>query len=240
MTEEITSAEAPTPGPVGKGTRKLEGWEKSAVEFGPLAAFFAGYVLDERLGPVADGLFGTAFFAAEGNELFLALALFLPAFALAFAWSAYRTRRVAPVLAVTAAVVGVLGVLTFVFRDERFIYVKPTIVYGLTAIVLAGGLLSGRNFLKLLFDGAFELPEGAWRTLTWRFVLFNAAAAVANEVLWRTLTADCAAGEACGGRDLWVNVKVFGFTLAYFAFILSQAPFLMRHMKEPAAKGPAG
>ena len=51
MTEEITSAEPPTP----SGARKLDGGEKLAVELGPLGAFLLGYFLTDRLAPAADG-----------------------------------------------------------------------------------------------------------------------------------------------------------------------------------------
>ena len=233
MTEEITSAEPPIPGTFGGpgGARKLDGWEKTLVEFGPLAVLLLGYFKPGLFAGSLNGLFGTELFSGEDGKLYVGLAVFLPAFAVAFAWSVIRARRVAPILLITAALTGVLGTLTFVLQDKTFFYMKPTIVYGAVAAVLAGGLLSGRNFLRLLFDGAFELPEAAWRTLTWRFVGFNAAAALANEVLWRTLIAgdDPAAGEA-----LWLKIKVFGFMAAYFAFVASQAPFLMKHMEDEA------
>ena len=233
MTEEITSAEPPIPGGVEGpgGARKLDGWEKTLVEMGPIALLLLGYFKPDLVSGPLNGLFRTEMFAGEDGKLYAGLALFMPAFALAFAWSYVRTRRVPPILLVTAVLTGVLGTLTFVLQDKTFFYMKPTIVYGAVAATLAGGLLSGRNFLRLLFDGAFELPEAAWRTLTWRFVAFNAGAAVANEVLWRTLIGgeDPAAGEA-----LWLNIKVFGFTGAYFVFIATQAPYLMRHMKDEA------
>ncbi|MBB4658083.1 inner membrane-spanning protein YciB [Parvularcula dongshanensis] len=227
MTEEITSAEPPVPG----GARKLSGGEKMAVELGPLAFFLAGYFLNDRLAPRADELLGRTFFSGPGNELYLGLALFMPAFAVAFAWSAVRARRVAPMLLITGGIVTVLGVLTFVLHDKTFFYMKPTLVYGATAVALAGGLLTGRNFLRLLFDGAFELPEAAWRTLTWRFVGFNVLAALANEVLWRTLTSGCVEGAECAGEATWVKIKIFGFTAAYFLFVALNAPFLMRHVE---------
>jgi len=211
--------------------KKLEGQEKMWVELGPVGALLLGYFLSSRLGPVLDGLFGTELFGAEDGRLYVGLALFMPAFVAAFGYSVARTKRVAPLLAVTGALVIGLGVLTFVFQDKRFFYVKPTIVYGVTALALGGGLLAGQNFLKILFDGALEMGTDAWRTLTWRFVGFNAVAALANEALWRTLTADCVPGAECSGEQTWLLIKGFGFTLAYFAFIAANAPFLMKHAK---------
>lgn len=219
-----------------KAVRKLEGREKSLVEFGPIVVLLAGYVLSSRIGPVLDGVFGTTLFGAEDGRLYTGLALFLPAFIAAFVYSMVRTKRVAPIMAVTGVLVIALGALTFIFQDKRFFYVKPTIVYGLMAAVLAGGLLAGKNFLKVLFDGALEMGDAAWRTLTWRFVAFNAAAAVTNEVLWRTLTAGCVEGAECSGEATWLWIKGVGFTLAYFAFIAANAPFLMKNanLEKPA------
>ncbi len=221
------------PLPPAMTSRQLSGKEKFAVEMGPLIAFFLGFFFHDRLGGPVDSLLGTSFFAGDGQELYLALALFLPVFAVAFLYSLIKARRVAPMLIVSGVIAGVMGALTFIFQSKTFIYMKPTIIYGLTAAVLGGGLLAGRLFLKTLFDGALALPTEAWRTLTWRFVAFNAAAAIANEILWRTLTAGCVAGEECAGEGTWVTIKVFGFTIAYFAFIIANAPFLMKHIQDP-------
>ncbi|NRA31175.1 MAG: septation protein IspZ, partial [Parvularculaceae bacterium] len=124
-----------------------------------------------------------------------------------------------------------LGVMTLILQDKRFTYMKPTFVYSFMAIGLGGGLMIGQNFLKMLFDGALEMAEDAWRTLTWRFVAFNVAAALSNEVLWRTLTADCVQGATCSGESVWLWIKGIGFTAAYLIFMVANAPFLMKHAK---------
>ncbi|MEO1041270.1 MAG: septation protein IspZ [Pseudomonadota bacterium] len=209
--------------------QKLDGQEKAAVEFGPVIALFLGYFLHARIGPLLDGLFATDLFAGEDGRLFVGLALFLPAFTAAFIYSMIRTKRVAPILAVTGVMAISLGVLTFVFQDKRFFYIKPTIVYGLIAAALTVGLVTGRNFLKTVFDGALELPEDAWKTLTVRIIGFHVLAALANEVLWRTLTAGCTAGAECGGEAWWLGIKSVGFPLAYVVFIATQAPLILKH-----------
>ena len=218
--------------PVAAGDAKLGNTEKLAVELGPLALLLLGYFKADALAPMLDRLLGTAFFAEDGNSLYVGLALFLPAFAAAFIWSFVRVRRVAPILLVTAVLTVGLGAMTFILQDKTFFYMKPTLVYGGIAAALATGLVLKKNFLKLIFDGALEMDEGPWRTLTWRFVAFNAAGAVANEILWRSLTADCVADAECPGEAVWLNVKLFGFMGAYLIFMAANGPFLMRHLKE--------
>lgn len=213
---------------------RLSGRAKFLVDFGPLVVFFVAYFFGARLAPV----FGRTI--ATGEELFLAVQLFLPAFAIAFVYSVWKERRVAPMLFVSGVAVGVLGGLTLIFHNKTFFYMKPTIVYALFALALAGGLMSGRNFLKTLFDGALHLPDDAWRTLTQRYAVFFSALALANEIAWRWLARDCdlaAIGVACAGEAAWVNLKIWGFTAVNLVFAVAQAPFLARHAKEGTGEG---
>lgn len=215
---------------------RLKGKEKMAVELGPLIVFFIGYFMGGRLGPMVDNLTGQDFFGVEGNSMYLAVAMFLPAFAVAFVYSVIKEKRVAPMLMVSGVIIGVLGSLTLILRDKTFFYMKPTITYLLFAGVLAGGLMTGRNFLRMLFDGALKMPEIAWRTLTWRFALMYLVMAVANEIAWRYLTAGCVDGATCGGEAAWINIKLWGFTAVYFIFIAANAPFIAKHMEQEEKK----
>jgi intracellular septation protein len=133
----------------------------------------------------------------------------------------------------------VLGGLALIFHNRIFVYLKPTIVYLLFAVALAGGLATGRNFLKTLFDGALHLEEGAWRTLTRRYVVFFAVLALANEIAWRWLMRDCdlTAVAKCAGEAAWVNLKIWGFTAVNIVFAGLQAPFLAKHLREPEKTG---
>lgn len=215
---------------------RLDGTAKLAVEMGPLAAFLIGFFFHGSLALPTDRLLSTDFFNYEGRELYLAVLYSLPAFALAVGYSLWKTRRVAPMLLFTTILVTVLGALTFIFQSKTFVYMKPTIVYGLISSVLAGGLLTGRVFLRMLFDGAIEMPERAWRIFTWRFVAFNAIAAIANEILWRTLTAGCVPDQKCDGDATWALIETFGFTGAYLVFVLAHAPFFMKNLTGEAAE----
>ncbi|MEO1252348.1 MAG: inner membrane-spanning protein YciB [Pseudomonadota bacterium] len=242
--------------------RRLSGGAKFAVDFVPLLIFMGAYFLGGRLVGVAGGLAGEEWRLREGAEMYLAVALFMPAFALAFAYSVWKERRVAPMLLVSGVIIGVLGTLTLILQNKIFFYMKPTIVYLLFGGVLAAGLATERNFLKTVFDGALHMSDAAWRILTKRYVVFFVALGVLNEIAWRWLTRDCApeapspagsgawswllaapgAGEGptCAGEADWVRLKAIGFTVISLVFTGFQAPFIAKHMQEDGAgKDPA-
>ena len=177
---------------------------KLVVETGPLIAFFASYSL---------------------YDLMVATAVFMVAVAISLAVSVALERRVPIMPLVTAAVVMVFGGLTLWLDDETFIKMKPTIINGLFASILLGGLALGRAFLKPLFGTVFQLDEAGWRKLSLRWALFFVVVAVLNEGVWRTMS-----------TDFWVSFKVFGILPLTLVFALSQTPLIQRHSPadEPA------
>jgi intracellular septation protein len=134
-------------------------------------------------------------------------------------------RRLAPMPLVTAALGLIFGGLTIIFHDERFIKVKPTILYTAFGLFLVTGALRGKNPLKVLMGDAFHLPDPVVRTLTLRYALFFFALALANEAVWRTQS-----------TLTWGIFKFPGTPILIFLFALSQAPLMMKHMpdEEPA------
>jgi len=145
-------------------------WLKPAVDYGPLAAFFATYV---TLGLMA----------ATGVLIAASLVALLAAWVL--------ERRVPLVPLVTAAIVAVFGGLTLWLQDQTFIKMKPTIVQALFALVLLGGLAMRRPILKPLLGPMMPpMSDAAWRQFTLRYALFFVAMAALNELVWRTQSTD--------------------------------------------------
>ena len=142
---------------------------KLATELGPLLVFF-----------VANAKF----------NLFVATGAFMVAIVAAMIASYVVVRHVPMMAIVTAVIVLVFGTLTLVLHDETFIKVKPTIIYGLFAAILGGGLLFGRSFIAIMFDQMFNLTPKGWRILTMRWALFFLGMAVLNEFIWRTQSTD--------------------------------------------------
>src|ERR1700761_9825417 len=175
---------------------------KLATELGPLIVFF-----------VAN---------AKAN-LFVATGAFMVAIVAAMVASYVVTKHVPIMALVTGVIVIVFGTLTLVLHDETFIKLKPTIIYGLFAAVLGGGLLFGRSFIAIMFDQMFNLTPEGWRALTLRWALFFLALAVLNEIVWRTQT-----------TNFWVDFKVFGVTPLVMIFAMTRMPLIKRYHLEPA------
>ncbi len=239
--------------------RRLSGGAKFAVDFAPLLIFMAAYFFGRRLVGLAGNVVGAEWCLREGAEMYLAVAAFMPAFAIAFVYSVWKERRVAPMLLVSGVIIGVLGTLTLVLQNKTFFYMKPTIVYLLFGGTLFAGLMTQRNFLKIVFDGALHLPDDAWRILTTRYAVFFMSLAFINEIAWRWLTRDCPPEPAavagagawawllgecgvetvrCAGEGDWVKLKAFGFTILSLVFTATQAPLIAKHMREaPDSEG---
>jgi intracellular septation protein len=176
---------------------------KLATELGPLIVFF---VTNARY------------------HLFVATAAFMVAIVAAMIASYVVTRHVPVMALVTGVIVIVFGTLTLVLHDETFIKVKPTIIYGLFAAVLGGGLLFGRSFIAVMFDQMFNLTPHGWRILTMRWALFFFAMAILNESIWRTES-----------TDFWVAFKVFGVIPLTMIFAIAQMPLTKRYHLEPVS-----
>lgn len=149
--------------------RRAPGWLKPAVDYGPLAAFLAGYV---------------------GWNLFMATAALMGATVVALVLSLTIARRVPVMALITAGVVGVFGGLTLWLQDDTFIKMKPTIIQLVLAVVLLGGLMVDKPLLKPLLEASWPMDEAGWRSLTRRFAVFFVVMAGLNEVVWRTQSTD--------------------------------------------------
>ena len=201
--------------PADPARKELNPLLKLALELGPLMVFFFANSRGAWLAEEVPGL------AALGGPLFIATALFMiaTAFSLAISWALTKTLPIMPL--VSGVVVLVFGALTLWLQNETFIKMKPTIVNGLFAAVLLGGLAFGKSLLGYVFDAAFKLDAEGWRKLTLRWGLFFIFLAVVNEIVWRGFS-----------TDFWVAFKVWGIMPITILFTFSQMPLILRHSLE--------
>lgn len=190
--------------------KKINPWLKAGLEFGPLLAFFIAFGrLKERTFTVA----GT-----EYSGFILATALFVPLMVISTLALWRLTGRLSVMQVATLVLVVVFGGLTIWLNEPRFFKMKVTIIYLLFAGILGLGMLLGKTWLALVMDEVLPLTPEGWRILTWRLIAFFLGLAVANEVIWRTMS-----------DQAWVNFKTFGLSALVFAFFMAQGRLFARY-----------
>ncbi|MEN3951933.1 septation protein A [Iodidimonas sp. SYSU 1G8] len=174
----------------------------------------AGLKLLLDLGPLV--VFFGAYFA---GQIYIATGAFMVATVAAISVYWIKTRHIPANQLITLAIVLIFGGLTLWLHDDRFIKMKPTMIYALFAAILFGGLLTGRPFLKLVFEAAFPpMVDRGWRLLTIRWACLFAALAVLNEIVWRNFS-----------EEFWVSFKLFGFLPLTMVFAMAQIPLMNRY-----------
>ncbi|MDA8853275.1 septation protein IspZ [Amylibacter sp.] len=193
--------------------KNIQPWAKTALEMGPVILFFVVY------SKIKDNEY---LLLGETYEGFIvATALFIPILLIATAILYLLTGKLSKMQIFTAILVVVFGGLGIWFNDEKFFKMKPTMIYLLFGGILGYGLFRGQSYLQVVMDGALPMTSEGWMILTKRFMFFFFGLAVANEMIWRSLS-----------TDIWVNFKTFGLPLAMFVFFITQAKVISRYSSE--------
>ena len=190
--------------------KKLNPWLKVALEFGPLLVFFAVF------SKFKDHTVHIG--ATDYGGFVIATAVFVPLLVLATAVQWRLTGKLSAMQIATLVLVVVFGGLSVWLNDPTFFKMKPTLIYLLFAGALGVGLLRGKPWLELVMGEALPMRREGWMILTKRFTALFLALAVANEVIWRTMS-----------EQAWVNFKTFGLTAILFLFVLSQNGVITRY-----------
>lgn len=193
--------------------RKLNPILKLVLELGPVVLFF---VIFGRLKDESFTIGGTSY---SGFIVTTAAFVALIMLTTAILWK--LTGRLSRMQLLTLVLVVVMGGLSVWLNDERFIKMKPTLLYLAFGGTLGWGLLRGKSYLSAVMDEAIPLQPEGWMILTRRLTAFFFGLAVANEAVWRLMS-----------TDAWVNFKTFGLTAALFAFFMTQGALLERYAVE--------
>jgi intracellular septation protein len=193
--------------PQGAAGRKINPMLKLALELGPILLFFAGF---SRFKDQTFTLLGTTY---SGFIVMTAVFILLIAASTGLLWA--LTGKLSKMQLMTLVLVIVMGGLSVWLNDERFIKMKPTLLYLAFGGILAFGLWRGESYLRLVMEEALPMQPQGWMILTRRLTLFFFTLAAANEAVWRLMS-----------TESWVNFKTFGLTLALFAFFMAQSRLL--------------
>ena len=173
---------------------------KFITDFGPLLIFFTVYY-------------------KSGNNLSVAIPPLIIATIVAVVVVYFIEKKIPYVPLIGGIVISLFGGLTLYFNNPVFLYMKPTIINIIFAIILVSGkIFFNKNFLKFFFETAFQLDEIGWDKLNFRWAYFFIFLALVNEIVWRTQP-----------EATWVNFKVWGMLPLTFVFTAFQIPMINKH-----------
>ena len=173
---------------------------KFITDFGPLLIFFTVYY-------------------KSGNNLSVAIPPLIIATLIAVLISYVVEKKVPYLPLIGGIIISVFGGLTLYFNNPIFLYMKPTIINIIFAIILfVGRAFFNKNLLKYFFQNAFQIDEMGWDKFNSRWMLFFIFLALVNELVWRTQT-----------EVVWVNFKVWGILPLTFVFTALQIPMINKH-----------
>ena len=216
---------------------------KLLADFFPILLFFVAYKL---------------------YGIYVATAVAIAASVIQVATSWYRHRQVEKMHLATLGLLVVFGGLTIALQDRAFIMWKPSIVNWLFATVfLASHFVGDKPLVQRMMSHAIEVPRPVWSRLNQLWVLFFIALGAANlYVVSDFFAAETQLQAASGIREIdltqcgelfqgatlalcqkaqqleetWVNFKLFGMLGLTVIFVIGQAFYLARHVKDKEAE----
>ncbi|MEW2914783.1 inner membrane-spanning protein YciB [Leisingera sp. JC11] len=199
--------------------KKINPTLKMVLELGPIVLFFIGYL------KLKDEVFLIG--GSEYKGFIVITAAFIPLMVASTLALWKLTGHLSRMQFATLILVVLFGGMSVWFNDDRFIKMKPTMLYLLFGGLLGIGLMRGQSWLKVVMEELMPLKQEGWMILTRRLCAFFFGLAVANELIWRTQ-----------GTETWVYFKTFGLPVAMFAFFMFQGQLFQKYGEEEEA-GPA-
>ena len=188
----------------------LPKWVKPLLEFGPVVAFFFAYMrMKETVYTIGSN---------DYQGFIVVTALFVPLLLVCTGILWKLTGKISPMQIMTVILVTAFGGMTVWLNDDRFIKMKPTLIYLIFGGLLSIGLLRGQSYLRVVMQEALPMQDVGWMILTRRVTAFFFGLAVLNEVIWRGFS-----------TEIWVYFKTFGLTAALFAFFMMQGRLLAKY-----------
>lgn len=193
---------------------------KQLTELIPLALFFITYQLDGTNLSV-----GALEYQFDG--IFSATAVLIIATTAQVVLTRLITGHLEKRLLWLLGAVVIFGGATLVFRDQTFIYWKPTVFNWALAVVFAGSEFIGeKNLMARTLGTQLALPDAIWQRLNWTWVGYFVLVGTLNLIVAYQFP-----------EAFWVSYKfysAFGFTLLISALT---AIIVAPHLKDEDEDG---
>ena len=173
---------------------------KFLTDFGPLVIFFY-------------------FYYNSGKDLQVAIPPLIVATIISVLIVWFFEKKIPMVPLIGGILITLFGGLTIYFNNPIFIYMKPTIINILFALILYFGKYFAKEpVLKKILGKSMPLTDVGWELLNKRWMLFFIGLAILNEFVWRTQS-----------EEFWVNFKVWGLLPITFIFTAFQIGLINKY-----------
>lgn len=180
---------------------------KFLIDFFPVLAFFVAYYISQDL--------PEKFYIATGVMIIATL------IQVSVTWLLYR--RFEKMHMVTLVIVLVLGGLTLLLQDKRFVMWKPTAVNWLFALAfLISEFVGSKPLIQRMMDHAMTVPARVWYVLNRCWIAFFVFSGALNLYVAYNFA-----------ENVWVNFKLFGLLGLTLLFAIAQAFYLARYITDP-------
>ena len=176
---------------------------KFITDFGPLLIFFIYYYRNDK-------------------DISVAIPPLIIATLIAVVIAFFLEKKIPFIPLLGAILISIFGGLSLYFNNPVFIYLKPTIINLIFAVILIiGQRFFQKNLIQMLLSKSFQMNEEGWKKLNYRWAYFFIFLAFLNELVWRTQT-----------ESIWVNFKVWGILPLTIVFTAAQIPLINKHKHE--------
>ncbi len=163
------------------------------------------------------------FVAYKAYDIYVATAVMIVATFIQVSWSWLQFRRVEKMHLITLVLITVLGGATLILRDPAFIMWKPSIInWAFGAVFIGSQFIGKKPIVQRMMESNVELPAHIWPRLNSAWAIFFIILGFLNLYVFKNYD-----------EETWVNFKLFGMIGLTFVFIIGQAFFIGKYIKEP-------
>lgn len=167
-------------------------------------------------------------YKASGGDMFLATGVIIAATVVQVSIQWLRQHRIEKMHVITLALVLVFGGLTLALQDEQFIKWKVSVVNWLFGLAfLASQFIGRKSLVERMMSAAISVPKPVWTRLNLSWVAFFLGMGFLNLYVMTHFD-----------DDTWVDFKFYGVLGLTFLFVVAQAFYLTRHVREEEQPGP--